>query len=780
MTFNVSRCIEVKMQLSCILVIFLVSIFHIELISSFDDNFKLLNDSRIICANFLDSQESRKSCFETIKKQNLSKNESNVHPELFCVEKDSATVTWSSDKEYDELAIQISSGANQSIAIYSLSGSQEKYFHLNDLRYGTRYQVLILGRNFTSEGIFREDVAALNFTTIGRDWKLPDDFWFNVTDFSPVNETHTNVTMKWNSSSEVLPCQYTDHWYETPSLTLALPEQISCGEFDRSECILPNLKYSFEYILWLTIYDQASSLDFHYRMPSCSQVASNKNWTCSIAKIEKISTSDDNCTEDLYCTTEVSWIFHDVQPDYFNVTLELRTSRENWTFYETKNVTEGNNVIVRLPHNTTFRVTVSAHKGNVTSDPTFAYFHSDLAPNPSKTYAYGIVFSIILLIIFALSVLLYFNRKPNDTPRLKKLYKNILIKNMEIVPPYSNIEVKNKSKDSQRLRLILGKVLGKGNFGIVLQGTLITTNGKKVMDVAVKTLQDNATPKDIEQFGKEISLMEDVGIHNNIVSMIGSYPDTKRPLLIVEYCALGDLHAYLCNIKRTLVNFSDYNPTPLNQYQNTISYANGDDSKYLVHNKIYGVTKDAVVPHQLSICDLLSFSRQVAKGMEYLASTYVIHRDLAARNILLCGDKTVKISDFGLSRDIYAENIYRKLEGGEIMPIKWMALESICNREYSTLSDVWSFGIFLWELFTMGDEPYPDISVVDVLVLQLKAGYRMHNPCPSYPQIYEIMLNCWHEHPELRPQFSTLHDLLDQILKQCSPNQYITITGNED
>jgi tyrosine-protein kinase receptor torso len=156
--------------------------------------------------------------------------------------------------------------------------------------------------------------------------------------------------------------------------------------------------------------------------------------------------------------------------------------------------------------------------------------------------------------------------------------------------------------------------------------------------------------------------------------------------------------------------------------------------------------------------ELLDFARQIAVGMDFLAQNKVVHRDLAARNVLVCPNKVVKIADFGLSRDIYQENMYRKTTKGKL-PIKWLALESMTHQVYTSQSDVWAFGILLYEIVTLGSNPYPSVPVNRLLSL-LKNGYRMERPLNCDEEIYKVMYSCWLTHPGDRPSFE---DLIVQI-----------------
>lgn len=145
----------------------------------------------------------------------------------------------------------------------------------------------------------------------------------------------------------------------------------------------------------------------------------------------------------------------------------------------------------------------------------------------------------------------------------------------------------------------------------------------------------------------------------------------------------------------------------------------------------------------------------------------IVHRDLAARNVLLSDHHMIKIGDFGLSRDVYEQNLYQKSNHGEPLPIKWMALESLKYRVYTTQSDVWSFGVLLWEIMMLGGCPYPTISssrIYDVL----RMGYRMPRPPLCCYSLYEVMLMCWHTIPVNRPKFGSIKNMIDSIME----NQY--------
>jgi FMS-like tyrosine kinase 1 len=142
----------------------------------------------------------------------------------------------------------------------------------------------------------------------------------------------------------------------------------------------------------------------------------------------------------------------------------------------------------------------------------------------------------------------------------------------------------------------------------------------------------------------------------------------------------------------------------------------------------------------------------------------VLHGDLAARNILLSKDNVVKICDFGLAKSMYKDDNYKK-KGDGPFPIKWMAIESMKDFIFSTQSDIWSFGIMLWEFCTLAETPYPGIEI-GKLYQKLIEGYRMEQPKYAIREIYDIMLQCWKAEPVLRPNFTNLVESIGNLIEE--------------
>ncbi|KAI6076876.1 hypothetical protein LUU34_00450100 [Aix galericulata] len=295
-----------------------------------------------------------------------------------------------------------------------------------------------------------------------------------------------------------------------------------------------------------------------------------------------------------------------------------------------------------------------------------------------------------------------------------------------------------------RDKLVLGKPLGEGCFGQVVRAEAYGIDRERpdrAVTVAVKMLKDNATDKDLADLISEMEMMKLMDKHKNIINLLGVCTQDGPLYVIVEFAAKGNLREYL-RARRP--------PTP---------------------DYTFDIT--ALPEEQLSFKDLVSCVYQVARGMEYLESKRCIHRDLAARNVLVTAESVMKIADFGLARDVHDIDYYKKTSNGRL-PVKWMAPEALFDRVYTHQSDVWSFGILMWEIFTLGGSPYPGIPVEELFKL-LKEGHRMDRPSNCTHELYMLMRECWHAVPSQRPTFKQLVEGLDKILAAVS-EEYLDLS----
>ncbi len=176
----------------------------------------------------------------------------------------------------------------------------------------------------------------------------------------------------------------------------------------------------------------------------------------------------------------------------------------------------------------------------------------------------------------------------------------------------------------------------------------------------------------------------------------------------------------------------------------------------------------------LTLTKLISWAQQISSGMEYLSSKKVLHGDLACRNILLASNNVVKISDFGLARNIYGKSYYKK-ESRTPMPIRWMALESLIDGKFTSKSDVWSYGVVLWELFSLGEMPYAEVDINHVQSAVMN-GLRLNRPELAPTEIFDIMLECWKHDPEARPGFGEVKTKMSSLLEQDRQGLVMTPT----
>ncbi|XP_033928004.1 tyrosine-protein kinase receptor UFO-like [Melopsittacus undulatus] len=279
-------------------------------------------------------------------------------------------------------------------------------------------------------------------------------------------------------------------------------------------------------------------------------------------------------------------------------------------------------------------------------------------------------------------------------------------------------ELQEKLRDVtlDRHRLALGKTLGEGEFGSVVEGQLQQESG--VLRVAVKSMKvPMCSRAQLEQFLSEAACMKEFE-HPNVMGLIGvclqpwGEGSLPAPIVVLPFMAHGDLHSFLLQAR-------------LGQ-----------------------------PPRALSPGMLLCFLRDIAAGMEYLSLRNFIHRDLAARNCMLDARLRVLVADFGLAKRLGEGQYYRQGRVAPV-PVKWVALESLESRVYSTKSDVWSFGVTMWEVLARGRTPYPGLENGDVYEY-LRGGQRLRAPPDCPPELYSLMLRCWAADPRARPSFTEL------------------------
>ncbi|KAM8800979.1 vascular endothelial growth factor receptor 2 isoform 1-T1 [Rhynchonycteris naso] len=352
-----------------------------------------------------------------------------------------------------------------------------------------------------------------------------------------------------------------------------------------------------------------------------------------------------------------------------------------------------------------------------------------------------------------------------------------------------------------RDRLKLGKPLGRGAFGQVIEADAFGIDKTATCKtVAVKMLKEGATHSEHRALMSELKILIHIGHHLNVVNLLGACTKPGGPLMvIVEFCKFGNLSTYLRSKRNEFIPYKtkgarfrqgkeyvgEITLDPKRRLDSITSSQSSASSGFVEEKSLSDVEEEEVsedlYKNFLTLEHLICYSFQVAKGMEFLASRKCIHRDLAARNILLSEKNVVKICDFGLARDIYKDPDYVR-KGDARLPLKWMAPETIFDRVYTIQSDVWSFGVLLWEIFSLGASPYPGVKIDEEFCRRLKEGTRMRAPDYTTPEMYQTMLDCWHGDPNQRPTFSELVEHLGNLLQanaQQDGKDYIVLPISE-
>ncbi|CAD5231210.1 unnamed protein product [Bursaphelenchus xylophilus] len=430
-----------------------------------------------------------------------------------------------------------------------------------------------------------------------------------------------------------------------------------------------------------------------------------------------------------------------------------RNSTSEWEIAEVKNQPDFLQwrvlpTIVPEPKIAEFRV----RAGNDEGLGSYAFLKSVMEPDQSPVEQNSIWFWPLLIltglvmsiVILFLSGMLYFRQKNEKAKeRKQRINKQINLQNIgdiefpsapSQIPPELQNEIQNLPKIPNSSLQVL-KELGKGSFGVVNKGILRNWDayGSKGVYVAIKVMKGCCRDqKQRSHFLKEAILMNNFD-HPNIIRLLGvCLDDPNDHMLVMEFMEGGDLNAFLrdCKNKRG--------------------------------------SPDCV---ELAFPELINMIVDVGRGCAHLEMHHFVHRDYATRNCLITSreaPRTTKIADFGMARDIYKDDYYR-LNGNDLLPLRWLAPESASNGVFSCKSDVWAFGILIWEIVTMAEKPFGNHDNPVVLV-KIKNGEHPKNPrnCPE--EIYRVMERCWIMDVEKRPTFAEL--LPDLELLRCNHNLF--------
>ncbi|XP_014608086.1 PREDICTED: proto-oncogene tyrosine-protein kinase ROS isoform X1 [Polistes canadensis] len=371
----------------------------------------------------------------------------------------------------------------------------------------------------------------------------------------------------------------------------------------------------------------------------------------------------------------------------------------------------------------------------------------------------------IPVIVFGLACFCYFlcphrQRKDDNKAVLSPIVSDVELATLREIPRSNFVQpnalyastMQNDPDDSmlpkiKREQITLAKFLGSGAFGEVFQGNAKELDGPgTVTPVAVKTLRKGASAQEKSEFLQEARLMSHFR-HKHVLRLLGVCLDIDPPLLVLELMEASDLLSYLRE-SRAL------QPTD---------------------------------PYALRLQDLLAMCEDVARGCRYLEELHFVHRDLACRNCLVSTrdreNRVVKIGDFGLARDIYKNDYYRK-KGEGLLPVRWMAPESLIDGVFTSQSDVWSFGVLMWEITSLGQQPYQARTNIEVLHL-VRDGGRLPQPLNCPLALHHLMLCCWGA-ADSRPSFKTCVEHIinlrkntqDAVLSPVHAGHYLVRKGN--
>ncbi|XP_026167794.1 insulin-like growth factor 1a receptor [Mastacembelus armatus] len=372
------------------------------------------------------------------------------------------------------------------------------------------------------------------------------------------------------------------------------------------------------------------------------------------------------------------------------------------------------------------RATSLAGNGSWTDSVSF-YVPPPKRDDAVTFYLVIIIPIIVILFVAGLTTILFFVNKKRNSDRLGNgvLYASVNPEYISAAEMYVPDEW-----EVAREKITMHRELGQGSFGMVYEGIAKgVVKDEPETRVAIKTVNESASMRERIEFLNEASVMKEFNCHH-VVRLLGVVSQGQPTLVIMELMTRGDLKSHLRSLRKE------------------------------------NATSQVLLP----LKKMIQMAGEIADGMAYLNANKFVHRDLAARNCMVAEDFTVKIGDFGMTRDIYETDYYRK--GGKgLLPVRWMSPESLKDGVFTTMTDVWSFGVVLWEIATLAEQPYQGMSNEQVLRFVMEGGL-LDKPdnCPD--MLFELMRMCWQYNPKMRPSFleiiSSIKDELDPPFREMS------------
>uniref|UniRef100_A0A8D0UQT8 receptor protein-tyrosine kinase n=1 Tax=Sus scrofa TaxID=9823 RepID=A0A8D0UQT8_PIG len=407
----------------------------------------------------------------------------------------------------------------------------------------------------------------------------------------------------------------------------------------------------------------------------------------------------------------------------------------------------------RLPYLAFPPMTSSKPSVDIPNVPSSSSSSFSVSPTYSMTVIISIMSSFAIFVLLTIITLYCCRRRKQwkNTKResaavtLTTLPSELLLDRLHPNPMYQRMPLllnpKLLSLEYPRNNIEYVRDIGEGAFGRVFQARAPGLLPYEPFTmVAVKMLKEEASADMQADFQREAALMAEFD-NPNIVKLLGVCAVGKPMCLLFEYMAFGDLNEFL----RSMSPHTGRSLSPGDLPSQAQASSPG--------------------PPPLSCAEQLCMARQVAAGMAYLSERKFVHRDLATRNCLVGENMVVKIADFGLSRNIYSADYYKANENDAI-PIRWMPPESIFYNRYTTESDVWAYGVVLWEIFSYGLQPYYGMAHEEV-IYYVRDGNTLSCPdnCPL--ELYNLMRLCWSQLPADRPSFTSIHRILARMCERA-------------